>query len=164
MLAITHIIVSLLLIQIFLLDRNEAFVALLFGVFIDVDHLFGLHLYAKANGVMAVFDVDSLMNADGHWKSMMHNPVAVGIVGPLSVAFRLGIPLVFWGLHVTMDFLEDAYLGLFSSSEAILLLLATFALISIRYGKYLESYSAGTLGHYFRMEYESVRSMFRTSG
>ena len=34
MLAITHLVVSLLLIQVLMLDRNDSFVALTFGVFI----------------------------------------------------------------------------------------------------------------------------------
>src|SRR4030066_378891 len=50
MLALTHIVASLLLIQLMTLDRNDAFVALLFGVFIDLDHLFGLKNYAESVG------------------------------------------------------------------------------------------------------------------
>ncbi|OGS41834.1 MAG: hypothetical protein A3K67_03095 [Euryarchaeota archaeon RBG_16_62_10] len=162
MLAITHLLVSLLLIQIFLLDRNDAFVALLFGVFIDADHLIGLQSYAKANGIMAVFDFDSLMHADGQWKSLMHNPVAAGIVAPISIMSRLAVPLLFWAAHIAMDFVEDAYLGIFSTPEAIFALLVGLSLVSIRYGRYIESFSTGTLSHYLRMELDGLRGIFKT--
>ena len=160
MLAVTHLIVCLLLIQLLALDRNDAFVGLLFGFFIDVDHLIGLKSYAQANGYAAIFDFDSLMNPGGHWKSLFHNPVAIAVVGPLSVASRLAIPLVFWGIHVGMDFVEESFLGNFSTVEAVLMALAAIALISLRYAKYLESYAQGTLGQYFRIEMEEVKRLF----
>lgn len=131
MLAVTHLVVSLALIQILTLDRNDAFVALMFGVFIDVDHLFGLKDYMDARGVAAVLDFDSLMHADGQWKSMLHSPIAVMVVGPVATASRLALPLVFWGVHITMDFAEDAYLGLFSAFEMALLAGSATALLVI---------------------------------
>lgn len=161
MIAATHLIVSLLLIRVLHLDRNDAFIALLFGVFIDFDHLIGLGNYAKANGFRSVFDFHSLMNPGGHWKSMFHNPVALAVVGPLSVASRLAIPLIFWGVHMAMDFVETSYLGPLSSPEAIFLGLATCALIALRYTSYLQACSSGTLAHYFRVEWEGLLETFR---
>ena len=119
--AVTHLVVSLLLIHILTLDRSDAYVALMFGVFIDVDHLFGLKGYIDAHGVGGVLDFDSLINADGPWKSMLHSPIAVMIVGPVATASRLALPLVFWGIHITMDYAEDTFLGLFSIGEMALL-------------------------------------------
>src|SRR5512137_378254 len=127
MLSITHIVVSLLLIQLMSLDKNDAFVALLFGVFIDLDHLFGLKNYAQAHGVMSLFNFDNLTNPGGHWKSLMHNPVAIAVVGPLSFVSRLAIPLIFWGMHIGMDFVQENLLGVFSEAEAMLLVFASFA-------------------------------------
>src|SRR5512136_1988632 len=111
MLSITHIIVSLLLIQVLSLDRNDAFVALLFGVFIDLDHLFGLKEYAQANGIASLLNMHTIVDPGGHWKSMMHNPVAIAVVGPLSIVSRLAIPLIFWGVHLAMDAVQNACLG-----------------------------------------------------
>ena len=160
MLAITHLIVSLLLIQIFVLDRNDAFVALVFGVLIDLDHLIGLKDYAKANGIMAVFDFDNLLNPGGHWKSVLHNPMALAIVGPLSFASRLAIPLIFWGVHVGMDLFQDGLLGQFSQIEAMLLFFASTALVTARYSKYLESGHQGTLSEFLGSEAKAARSIF----
>jgi hypothetical protein len=161
MIVATHLIVSLLLIQFLHLDRNDAFIALLFGVFIDFDHLMGLGKYAKANGFRSVFDFHSLMNPAGHWKSMFHNPVALAFVGPLSVASRFAIPLIFWGVHMAMDFVETNYLGPLSSLEAVFLGLATCALVALRYASYLQSCSSATLTQYFRMEWEGLLETFR---
>lgn len=131
--AVTHLVVSLLLIQLLTLDRNDAFVALTFGVLIDLDHLFGLKDYVAAQGVAGLYDFDSLMHADGQWKSMLHNPVAVMVVGPVATASRLALPLLFWGVHMVMDFAEDSFLGLFSAAEIGLLACAGFALCWLSY-------------------------------
>ena len=163
MIAITHLVVSLFLIEILTLDRNDAFVALMFGVFIDLDHLIGLKDYAKANGIRAVFDFDSLAHADGQWKSLLHSPIAVGIVTPISVASRLMIPLIFWGMHISMDFVEENFLGNFSAIEATLLAIAGIGLVSIRYSKYVQSYSAGTFSQYLRIELGRMRGIIRPS-
>jgi hypothetical protein len=163
MLSITHLVVSLLLIQLLNLDRNDAFIALVFGVFIDLDHLFGLKQYTEARGIAALLDFDSLMNPGGQWKSMFHSPVAVGVVAPLSVGSRLAIPILFWGVHLAMDFAEDTFLGLFSAPEAMLLALAGIALVSMRYAKCLESgTTTGILG-YLRSEASSIRGAFGPS-
>ena len=161
MIAITHIVVSLLLIQLLTLDRNDAFVALLFGVFIDIDHLLGLAEYLKANGIRAVFDLDRMMDPGGQWKSLFHNPVALMVVGPISVASRLAIPVIFWGVHIAMDFVEDTYLGVLSAPEAIFLGITALGLVSIRYGMYLRAHSSSTLVEYLRSEAASVREGLR---
>lgn len=160
MLSITHLVVSLLLIQFLNLDRNDAFIALVFGVFIDLDHLFGLKQYAETRGIAAILDFDSLMNPGGQWKSMFHSPMALGVVAPLSVGFRLAIPVLFWSVHLIMDFAEDTFLGLFSAPEAMLLSLSGLVLFSIRYAKSLESDSSGGLLPYLRGEAAALRSAF----
>lgn len=133
--AITHLAVSLLLIQLLMLDRNDSFVALTFGVLIDLDHLFGLKEYVGAQGIGGVLDFESLMNADGQWKSMLHTPAAAMVVGPVATASRLALPLLFWGVHISMDFAEDTVLGLFSACEMLLLSGSVLALLWISYRK-----------------------------
>lgn len=137
MLAVTHLVVSLLLISLLNLDRNDTFVALLFGVFIDVDHLLGLKGYVDAHGVGGVLDIDSLVSADGQWKSLLHSPVAAMVVGPVASASRLGLPLLFWGIHISMDYAEDTLLGLFSAAEAALLSASASALVLLAFRSFL---------------------------
>jgi hypothetical protein len=163
MLTVTHIAVSLLLIQLLSLDRNNAFIAMVFGVFIDLDHLIGLGSYAQANGLRPLADWSTLTNPGGQWKSLFHSPMALGAVVPMSFATVMAVPLVFWAVHVSMDYAEETFLGNFSSIEAMLLVLCSFALVVIRYSKYIESYSLGSLGDYIKYEFKGLRSMFGSS-
>ncbi len=162
MLSITHIVVTLFLIQLLTLDRNDAFIAMLFGVFIDVDHLFGLVKYTEANGVASIFDFHSLMNPTGQWKSILHSPIAAAVVTPISAAFRLGIPLLFWSVHLAMDFVEQNYLGNFSGLEAGLLFFATLGLLTLRYGHHIMNSEAPSPRNYIRSELIELRNIFRT--
>jgi hypothetical protein len=161
MLSITHIVVTLFLIQFLTLDRNDAFVAMLFGVFIDVDHLFGLVKYTQVNGVASIFDFHSLMNPEGQWKSILHSPIAAAVVTPLSFAFRLAIPLLFWSVHLLMDFAEQTYLGHFSGLEAGLFIFAGLGLLTLRYGRHIMNSEAPSLSTYLRSEIEEIRNIFR---
>ncbi len=162
MIAITHLVVSLLLIELMHLDRNDAFIALVFGVFIDLDHLFGLRDYVSANGVVAMFEFDDLINPGGQWKSLMHSPVAVMVIGPVSIASRLAIPLIFWGVHLLMDALQEGILGVFSSQEALLLFLAAAGLFTIRYARCIVSGKASTVSEYLKSEVGVIRALPRT--
>ncbi len=152
MLAITHLVVSLVLIHMLTLDRNDSFVALTFGVFIDIDHLFGLRDYVGDHGVGSVLDVDSLMEADGQWKSMLHTPTAVMIVGPVATASRLALPLIFWGVHIMMDYVEDTFLGVFSVWEMVLLCGASTALMWLSFCSHRLSYPGRSLAGFLRYE------------
>jgi hypothetical protein len=129
----------------------------MFGVFIDLDHLLGLGDYAKSNGIKALLHFDNLTNPGGHWKSLFHNPVSIAVVAPLSIASRLMVPLLFWGVHIAMDFVQENYLGVLSAPEAVFLALATLALVTIRYADYLKSRTAATLREYFDSELRTIR-------
>jgi hypothetical protein len=73
------------------------------------------------------------------------------------------VPLLFWGVHISMDVIEESLLGNFSTIEAMLFAVVGLALVTIRYGKYLESYASGTFSHYLRMEFDGLRGVFRPS-
>ncbi|MCJ7562236.1 MAG: hypothetical protein MUO84_04420, partial [Thermoplasmata archaeon] len=103
------------------------------------------------------FDFDSLMNADGQWKSLLHNPVSVMIVGPISVASRIAIPLIFWGIHISMDWLEDSLLGLFSAPELMLIVCASGALLWIRYSFFRSLHSDSSFLRYIVSELRGLR-------
>jgi len=159
MLSITHIAVTLLLIQLLTLDRNDAFVAMLFGVFIDLDHLFGLVNYTQANGVTSIFNFHSLMNPGGQWKSILHAPIAAAVVAPLSSTFRLAIPFLFWGTHLLMDYAANT-LGNFSALEGGLLVCATVGLVALRYARYTSERDSHSFSAYLGSELTNVRNMF----
>lgn len=121
MLAITHLLAIVLIVRLLDLDRNEAFVALLFGVFIDLDHLLGIPSFVQQHGVASLTDTSTLMMSDVSWKSLIHEPIAFIIVAPSSVIFRFMLPLLAWGLHITMDYIQEAYLGISSVPELMLI-------------------------------------------
>jgi hypothetical protein len=129
MLAIAHLFVVMLLIRQLDLDRNEAMVGMLFGVFIDLDHLLGIPNYVNANGVNGLTNTESLLSSGIQWKSILHSPIAIMIVAPASMAFRFAVPLSFWGIHVLMDAFQIEYLGVASAVEIVFIALLFLALI-----------------------------------
>ena len=120
MLAITHLLVCLLLVRLFSLDRNEAFAILLFGFFIDLDHIFGVAEYVSTNHGANLVSVKHAMASNIEWKSLMHQPVAFLIVAPIAILFTFALPLLSWVLHLAMDFVQIQYLGIASVPEMIL--------------------------------------------
>jgi hypothetical protein len=160
MLATTHLIASLLLIQLMSLDRNDAFVGLLFGVFIDVDHFFGLKDYISTNGISGLMHLDQLIHPEGQWKSLLHSPVAAIVVGQASVASRLAVPFVFWGVHLLMDYVQESALGVFSAAELVFCSSAFSALVWIRYSAFKRGSPVGSLAEYLSSEVALVRSTF----
>jgi len=157
MLATTHLIASLLLIQLMSLDRNDAFVALLFGVFIDVDHFFGLKDYVAANGASGLFHLEDLMHPEGQWKSLLHSPMAAVVVGQVSVASRLAIPVLFWGAHLVMDYVQESFLGVFSIAEMAFCASLLSILVWIRYSGFARDRPEGSFVDYLRSEVEFFR-------
>ena len=134
MLGFTHLVVVLLLIKLFRLDKNEAFAALLFGVFIDFDHVFGMAEFVKQDGIENALNLDAALTSDVQWKSLMHDPMAAIILVPAAIGFRFVVPLLAWGMHLVMDYVQINYLGVMSVPEFILLglLVAIFVYIEAR--------------------------------
>jgi len=157
MLAFTHLFVSLLLIQFLNLDRNESFIALLFGVGIDLDHVLGLKGFVATNGFSGLLDSDLLMNPGGQWKSMLHSPAASFVVGTVSSSFKLAFPLLFWFIHIGMDQLEDSVLGLFSATEMLLMVGSVVCLLAIRWRIFASACSNPSVMEYLRCEGRRLR-------
>lgn len=106
MLTPTHLMVMILAAALLRLDRNEWFIALLFGVVVDADHLFAMPRYVSDNGWSAVLRQTWDDGSGLPWKSWLHYPMAAILVGHLSMGWRFAIPLSFWALHVGMDGLQ----------------------------------------------------------
>lgn len=128
MLAIVHLAVVLVLIKAFRLDRTEAFAALLFGVLIDLDHIFGMVDFVVLEGWSNALNIDAALAADIQWKSMLHNPMAALVVIPATLGFRMYIPAVAWGLHLLCDWVQIEFLGITSLPEMALLAVLAGAL------------------------------------
>lgn len=159
MLAITHVVATLLLIELLHLDRLEAQVAFVFGVLIDLDHLFGAVQYGRAHPWWTFLDPEALYNADVAWKSLVHKPIAFAIVAPLAQGWRFLLPMVFWGVHVLMDFVQESYLGLVSPVELVLLVVLLFSFIHLRWSRSKELVGELRLGRHMREELRRLRNL-----
>jgi hypothetical protein len=103
----------------------------------------------------------TLANPGGQWKSLLHSPVALGAIVPMSYVTVVAVPLIFWMVHVSMDFIEETFLGNFSSIEAMLLTVCSVALVIARYSKYTESYARGSVEDFLRSEFHSFLGLFK---
>jgi len=131
MIAIVHLLVVFVLIKAFHLDRVEALVALLFGVFIDIDHIFGMVDFIKVQGFTGAFDLNAALSSDIQWKSLLHSPIAATIIAPISIGFRMAVPILAWGLHLMMDYVQTEYLGVLSVTEMTLMVGLIIALLAL---------------------------------
>jgi hypothetical protein len=137
MIALTHLVLALLLIKFFGLDRNAAFATLLFGVFIDLDHLFGVFDFLMRDGWANALNINAAMASNIQWKSLLHSPEGILFVAPVVLMSRWTIPLVAWGLHLLMDYVQINYLGIFSPFEMVLLAALSIGLLHLERQDYL---------------------------
>lgn len=111
MLTTTHLL-AVVLIGLFLnLNRDEWFVALTFGVAIDLDHVIAAPRYISANGLGAILRPSWDDGSGLPWRSLMHYPVAAFVVAPISVGWRYFVPLLFWSSHLGIDYLQSETLA-----------------------------------------------------
>ncbi|MBI0584151.1 MAG: hypothetical protein ISF22_07980 [Methanomassiliicoccus sp.] len=103
------------------MDRNQAFAVLLFGVFIDLDHAFGLVEFVSQEGLRNSFSIDAALASNIQWKSLFHSPEAALLVAPVAVSYRLAAPLIAWAAHLAMDYVQQNMLGIMSGPEFLFL-------------------------------------------
>lgn len=104
----THLAIAVLLLMVLSLNRHERFVALLFGVFIDVDHLLALPRFLADNSLSSVMTLSFEDPSGLPWKSLLHRPVGAFIVLPMAIGWRFMIPAAFWGIHIATDMFQQA--------------------------------------------------------
>lgn len=157
MIAIVHLLVVLVLCKLFKLDRTEAFAALLFGFLIDLDHAFAMFDFVKMQGITGALDYQAAMASDLEWKSMFHNPAAIVLIGPAAIGFRMAVPVLAWGLHIAMDWLQIEYLGVLSLPEMLLFIILLAALV------YLEKRELDSTGRQ-HTHLQAVQSLIQQGG
>lgn len=144
MLTPTHIVVVILVAMLLRLDRNEWFVAVMFGIVIDVDHLFALPRYVSANGWSAVLNQSWDDGSGLPWKSWFHYPLTAIVVGHLSLGWRFALPIAFWSLHLGMDGLQQILGDLNTVLESALLLGSAAGIVFLTYSDW--SMTSGRTG------------------
>lgn len=111
MMAPSHLLATLilgfLLAKVVPWDARAWLLALAFGVAIDLDHLLELPRYLAAEVPAkgwAALAPSALLAHGAAWQGVFHQPLGAVLVLAASLAFRSPVPLVFWGLHMVLDF------------------------------------------------------------
>jgi len=130
------------------LDWNEWFAALLFGVALDIDHLFAAPGYIGRNGFGAILAPTWDDGSGAVWRSFLHYPVGVFVVMPLAIGWRLMLPLVFWASHLSIDYLQSATLAHSALVESAFLLLVCSGIFALGYYRWRVAYGHNGLVAY----------------
>ena len=92
----THILATTLGAQAMELRGGQLALAYAFGVGVDVDHAIKAPFYLRAIG---------LRDKRGYyWRSSLQEPVALLWIVPLCVFLGTVVPIVFFAIHVAMDY------------------------------------------------------------
>ena len=81
---------------------RDWFLAFLFGVLVDLDHLKIFRPKYFKDGSWRKF-----FNRELPIRSFLQEPISIFWVVPLSLYLQTPIPMAAWGLHVFMDYLVD---------------------------------------------------------
>ena len=92
----THFLATTLGVQAMGLAGQDRILAYTFGMAVDVDHLVKLPYYLRAVG---------LHDKRGYyWRSSLQEPVALLWILPLSYFLGTIVPVIFFAIHVAMDY------------------------------------------------------------
>jgi len=133
MLTPTHLLVTVLIVMLLRLNRDEVFIALMFGVVIDIDHIFALPRYVEDNGWAAVLRQSWDDGTGLPWRSWLHHPMTAIVVGHLSEGWRYLLPLPFWAVHLGMDWLQLAVSDYNTAVESAILVLSATGITYVKY-------------------------------
>lgn len=139
MLTTTHLALAILLGLVLNLNRDEWFIALTFGVAIDADHLFAAPRYVSHNGLGAILRPSWDDGSGIAWRSLLHQPVGAFVVAPLAIGWRFMAPLLFWGIHVGVDYLQEATLSYTTPLEIALFSCTCAGIVFLVYRRWSES-------------------------
>ena len=93
---VTHFLATTLGVQAMGLEGRDRVLAYAFGMGVDVDHAVKAPFYLRAIG---------LRDKRGYyWRSSLQEPVALLWIVPLCVFLGSVVPLVFFAIHVAMDY------------------------------------------------------------
>ncbi len=115
------------------LDWNEWFIALLFGIGIDLDHLFAVPGYIDRNGLAALLRPSWDDGSGALWRSLLHDPMGAFVVIPLAVGWRFLLPLLIWSSHLMIDYAQAATLSYSALVESAFLGALCASIFSLGY-------------------------------
>jgi hypothetical protein len=92
----THFLATTLGVQALGLEGQDKVLAYAFGMGVDVDHAVKAPFYLRAVGLKN--------KRDYYWRSSLQEPVALLWVIPLALFFGTIVPVLFFAIHVAMDY------------------------------------------------------------
>jgi hypothetical protein len=92
----THVLATTLGVKAMGLHGGDIALAFAFGCGIDIDHLLKLPFYLKSVGFKD--------RRGYYWRSSLQEPVALLWIIPLSIFLGTVIPIVFFVIHIAMDY------------------------------------------------------------
>lgn len=92
----THVLATTLGVKAMGLHGGDVALAFAFGCGIDIDHLLKLPFYLKSVGFKD--------RRGYYWRSSLQEPVALLWIVPLSILLGTIIPVLFFVIHVAMDY------------------------------------------------------------
>ena len=92
----THVLATTLGVKAMGLHGGDVALAFVFGCGIDIDHLLKLPFYLKSVGFKD--------RRGYYWRSSLQEPVALLWIIPLSIFLGTIIPIVFFVIHIAMDY------------------------------------------------------------
>jgi hypothetical protein len=93
---VTHFLATTLGVQVLGVEGRDKVLAYAFGMGVDIDHAIKAPFYVRAVG---------LKDQRGYyWRSSLQEPVALLWIVPLSLLLGTVVPIVFFTIHVAMDY------------------------------------------------------------
>ncbi len=96
MTVLSHILLTTAGVQALGLEGADLFLAYGFGVGVDLDHLVKAPLYYSKHKVQK--------ERHYHWRTSLQEPVSFLWIVPLSIFLRTPVPLIFFLLHMFLDY------------------------------------------------------------
>lgn len=93
---VTHFLATTLGVQALGLEGQDKVLAYAFGMGVDVDHAVKAPFYLRAVGLQN--------KRDYYWRSSLQEPVALLWIIPLAFFFGTLVPVLFFAIHVAMDY------------------------------------------------------------
>ncbi len=104
---VSHTLLTTIGVQVLNLHGWEIVLAFLFGVVIDIDHIFKVPAYCKKHKfkIKDIFKKKIPREKQYHWRTFLQEPISLLWIIPLSIIINSIIPIVFFLGHVLLDYL-----------------------------------------------------------
>ena len=96
MTSVTHVLATSLGVRVLKLTGNDAVLAYVFGVGVDIDHAFKAPFYLRHVGLTRKLGY--------YWRTSLQEPVALFWIVPLCFFLGTWVPVLFFSIHVAMDY------------------------------------------------------------